>query len=86
MTENTTPKTKSVVLPYAWVILVVVFLASVAAPLNQAKIPPLMPVIMDAFQLSIGQAGWLMSVFALTGLLLSLPAGIFPSMPESCCP
>jgi MFS family permease len=35
-----------------------------------------MPVIMDAFQLSLGQAGWLMSVFALTGLLLSLPVGI----------
>ena len=62
---------------YAWVILVVVFLASVAAPLNQAKIPPLMPVIMEVFQLPLGQAGWLMSVFALTGLFLSLPAGIF---------
>lgn len=61
---------------YAWVILVVVFLASLAAPLNQAKIPPLMPVIMDAFQLSIGQAGWLMSVFALTGFFLALPTGI----------
>jgi MFS family permease len=77
MTENTSPKSQPVVLPYAWVILVVVFLASVAAPLNQAKIPPLMSVIMDAFQLTLGQAGWLMSVFALTGLLLSLPAGIF---------
>jgi MFS family permease len=62
---------------YAWVILVVVFLASVAAPLNQAKIPPLMPVIMETFKLSLGEAGWLMSVFAFTGLFLSLPAGIF---------
>lgn len=62
---------------YAWVILVVVFLASIAAPLNQAKVPPLMPVMMDAFQLSLGQAGWLMSVFALTGFFLALPAGIF---------
>jgi len=77
VTEKTTPNAQPVVLSYAWVILVVVFLASIAAPLNQAKIPPLMPVIMEAFQLSIGQAGWLMSVFALTGLLLSLPAGIF---------
>ncbi|MFN2235357.1 MAG: MFS transporter [Anaerolineales bacterium] len=77
MIENANPKSQSAVLPYAWVILVVVFLASVAAPLNQAKIPPLMPVIMDSFQITLGQAGWLMSVFALTGLFLSLPAGIF---------
>ena len=76
MVEKPPPQAQGI-LPYAWVILVVVFLASVAAPLNQAKIPPIMPVIMDAFQLSIGQAGWLMSVFALTGLFLSLPAGIF---------
>jgi MFS family permease len=77
MTEKATPNPRPVILPYAWVILIVVFLASVAAPLNQAKIPPLMPVIMEAFQLSLGQVGWLMSVFALTGLLLSLPVGIF---------
>jgi len=75
MVEKPSPQAQGI-LPYAWIILVVVFLASVAAPLNQAKIPPLMPVIMDAFQLSIGQAGWLMSVFALTGLFLSLPTGI----------
>jgi MFS family permease len=76
LTQNANIKKQPALLPYAWVILVVVFLASVAAPLNQAKIPPLMPVIMEAFQLSLGQAGWLMSVFALTGLILSLPAGI----------
>ncbi len=64
-----------VVPAYAWVILVVVFLASVCAPLNQNKVPPLMPILMDAFQLKLGQAGALMSVFAITGLLLSLPAG-----------
>jgi nitrate/nitrite transporter NarK len=61
---------------YAWVILLVAFLASVAAPLNQFKVPPLMPVLMEAFQLSLGQAGMLMSIFALTGLILALPAGI----------
>jgi len=70
-------KERSVTVPrYAWVILFVVFLASVAAPLNQFKVPPLMPVLMDAFQLNLSQAGMLMSVFALTGLILALPAGI----------
>ncbi len=77
MTEETISESQPAILPYAWVILVIVYLASVAAPLNQAKIPPLIPVIMDTFQLSLSQVGWLMSVFALTGLFLSLPAGVF---------
>ncbi len=62
--------------PYAWVILIVVFLASVAAPLNQNKVPPLMPVLMEAFEISLSQAGLLMSVFSITGLILALPTGI----------
>lgn len=61
---------------YAWVILTVVFLASVAAPLNQNKVPPLMPVLMDAFEITLSQAGLLMSVFSITGLILALPTGI----------
>ena len=69
-------KTSISIARYAWVILFVVFLASVAAPLNQFKVPPLMPVLMQAFQLNLSQAGMLMSVFALTGLVLALPAGL----------
>ncbi len=61
---------------YAWVILTVVLLASVAASLNQFKVPPLIPVLMDAFRLDLSQAGALMSVFALAGLVLALPAGL----------
>ena len=59
----------------AWWVLVVLVLFSVAAPLNQFKVPPLMPVLMQAFGMTIGSAGWLMSVFAVTGLILALPAG-----------
>ena len=61
--------------PYAWVILLVAYLASVMAPLNQTKVPPLMPVLMDAFQINLTQAGSLMSVFGGMGFLLALPAG-----------
>lgn len=61
---------------YAWVILGVAFLASVAAPLNQFKVSPVMPVLMEEFQISIGSAGYLMSVFAITGFILALPAGL----------
>lgn len=59
----------------AWLVLVVLVLFSVAAPFNQFKVPPLMPLLMQAFAMSIGNAGWLMSVFAVTGLILALPAG-----------
>jgi len=60
---------------YAWVILGVVYFASMAAPLNQAKVPPIMPYLIDAFYLDLGNAGMLMSVFAITGVVLALPAG-----------
>lgn len=59
----------------AWFILLVVFLASVAASLNQFKVPPVLPLLMDTFSLPIGKAGLLMSVFAITGLILAIPAG-----------
>ncbi|MCB9418614.1 MAG: MFS transporter [Ardenticatenaceae bacterium] len=61
---------------YAWVILIIVFLASVAAPLSQNKVPPLMPILMQSFNIGLSQAGLLMSVFSITGFLLALPAGI----------
>jgi len=67
--------TLAVVPRYAWVILAIVFLASVTAPLNQFKVPPVMPVLIDAFKLDLTTAGLLMSVFAMTGLILAIPAG-----------
>ncbi len=61
---------------YAWVILWVAFIASVAAPLAQMKIAPIMPVLMQEFGLNAAGAGMLMSVFAITGFILALPAGM----------
>lgn len=60
----------------AWLTLVLLLLFSVAAPLNQFKIPPIMSVIMDALGISVSSAGLLMSVFAITGLILALPSGL----------
>jgi MFS family permease len=59
----------------AWVVLAVLLLFSIAAPINQFKVPPIMPVLMQALNLSVGRAGLLMSVYAITGLLLAIPAG-----------
>lgn len=61
---------------YAWVILWVAFIASVAAPLAQMKISPIMPVLMQEFGLNTAGAGMLMSVFAITGFILALSAGL----------
>jgi MFS family permease len=67
---------KSRILPYAWVIFAVVYFASVVSPFNQFKIPPLMPVLMQTFQIDLTQAGLLMSSIAMIGLVLALPTGI----------
>lgn len=60
----------------AWLILAILLLFSIAAPLNQFKVPPIMPILMDALGLSVSGAGMLMSVFAITGLILALPSGL----------
>src|SRR5512133_2336666 len=60
---------------YAWAILAVLCIASVASALNQFKVPPVLPVLIREFNLSLSNAGMLMSLFSVTGLLLALPAG-----------
>ena len=60
----------------AWLILAVLLLFSLAAPLNQFKVPPIIPILMDALGLSVSGAGLLMSVYAVTGLILALPSGL----------
>jgi MFS family permease len=67
---------KSPINPYAWVILVVVYLASVVVPFNQFKVPPIMPVLIETFQIDLTQAGLLMSMVAMIGLVLALPTSV----------
>ena len=76
MTDKNAAHISPKVLPYAWVILFAAYLASVMAPLNQFKVPPIMPVLLSTFHIDLTQAGLLMSSIALVGLILSLPAGI----------
>ena len=65
----------------AWLILVVLLLFSIAAPLNQFKVPPVIPLLMSDLGVSVSGAGLLMSAYAITGLILSIPAGfIFQRM------
>jgi MFS family permease len=76
MTHPQPAQGKLLITPYAWVILAVVYFASVVSPFNQFKIPPLMPVLLETFQIDLTQAGLLMSIIAMIGLVLALPTGI----------
>ncbi len=60
---------------YAWVVLFAIYLATLAAPLNQSKVPPLLPILREAFGLNYGSAGQLISIFSIMGFVLALPAG-----------
>lgn len=65
------PKTPA----YAWVILIVLYMATLSATLNLFKLPPLMTTIQTAFGVDIVKAGKLMSVFSIMGFVLAFPAG-----------
>lgn len=71
--DSAIPNPRSAISP--WLILTIALMASVAASLNLFKVPPIMPLLMTAFQLSESRAGLLMSLFAINGLLLAIPAG-----------
>lgn len=59
----------------AWLVFAVVYLASAVAPFNQYKVPPHIPVLLAELRLTPIEAGLLMSVFSVSGLVLALPAG-----------
>jgi MFS family permease len=61
---------------WAWIVVVMVLLTSVAASANQYKVPSLLPLLMKSFSLDLSAAGWLVSVFSITGIILALPAGL----------
>jgi len=60
---------------YAWVVLFAIYLATLAAPLNQTKVPPVLPLLRETFGLDYSSAGWLISIFSVMAIVLALPAG-----------
>lgn len=56
-------------------ILAIIFLAGLAAPINQFKVPPMLHQLMDTLNISLAASGWLMTVFAVVGVVFALPAG-----------
>jgi MFS family permease len=59
-----------------WFILTVVLLTGLAGSINYYKVPPLLPSLMATFHLAGAKAGLLMSIFAVVGILFSIPAGL----------
>lgn len=62
--------------PRAWAVMSVAYLAGIVVALNQFKVPPVMPVLMADLQVDMATGGWLMSSFAVAGLVLGLPAAL----------
>jgi len=60
----------------AWLVMVAAFLAGVAMTVNQFKVPPVLPTLLSTFRLDLAAGGWLMSVFSLAGILLSIPVAV----------
>ena len=62
---------------YGWVVLTILFLAEVLVGYVFFAVPPLMPILIDRFKIHMGSAGFMMSIFGIVGLVLSLPVGHF---------
>jgi MFS family permease len=50
------------------------YLAGIAIALNQSKVPPAMQVLMRDLHMDMATGGWLMSAFAVAGIVLGIPA------------
>ena len=63
-------------LQHRWVILLVSFYIIVTLAFVVQSIPPLIPRIMNEFEISHAKAGLLMSFFFIPGIFLAIPAGM----------
>lgn len=59
----------------AWIIVFVVLLAGISVIMNQYKVPTMIGAFMQDFKMfgELGKVNWLMSVFAVAGIVLALP-------------
>ncbi|MDR0843000.1 MAG: MFS transporter [Acidobacteriota bacterium] len=61
---------------YAWVVLFALYMATLAAPLNMFKLPPVITTLQEAFpEMDSVASGDLMSIFSIMGFVLAIPAG-----------
>ena len=58
----------------SWSVMWAVYFACIVVVINQFKVPPVMQMLMQDLQVDMAVAGWLMSIFALAGIILAIPA------------
>lgn len=61
---------------YAYVVLAVVFLASLSNTMNYLKPPGIASTLIPYYNIGVDQFGLLMSIFSVTAVILALPAGL----------
>jgi predicted MFS family arabinose efflux permease len=71
--DNTTATTEA---KRRWAILGVATLSCLAFATTMQSVPPILSLVMAEFKLTYAQGGLLMSLFALPGIAISIPAGI----------
>ena len=59
-----------------WVMLGVAYLCVLVYAALLQSVPPVLSLVMDELRLSHAQGGLLMSLFALPGIFISIPAGL----------
>lgn len=62
--------------PNKWLMFMLVFICAVTVSLAQLKIPPVMGQVAQGLNITMSQAGWLMSLFTLAGIILAIPGGM----------
>jgi predicted MFS family arabinose efflux permease len=60
---------------YRWAILSVIVYSFIVYTIAFQSVPPIIPTLIKEFSVTDGQAGFIMSVAVIPGLLLSLPSG-----------
>jgi len=70
------PATNATEAKRRWVILGVASLSCLAFAITMQSVPPILSLVMAEFQLNYAQGGLLMSLFALPGIAISIPAGM----------
>lgn len=61
----------------AWIVMLVAFFAGIALAWAQNKVPPVINEVQESLSISMTAAGWLSSIFCVTGIVMALPAAAF---------
>ncbi len=59
-----------------WVMFVALYVSACAVSFNQFKVPPIMDVLAEQFNVQIPEVAFLMTAFTIVGIVLALPAGL----------